>query len=217
MNAKVANTATVVIAACAVAVTAMVARREFFARPVAETNLVREIAGWRELANGGHVIGMKDAPIKIIEFADFQCPYCRQTHFQFRLMAEQYPGQVAVVYRHFPLSSHPFAFAAAVASECAAAQGRFTAFHDALYEHQDSLGIKPWTDFARAVNVPDVPEFRQCFAERRFEQRVRRDRALGDSIGVRGTPTVIVNGLLLSGMVSVAKWEELIDEALAGE
>lgn len=113
------------------------------------------------------------------------------------VMREHNP-RVALVYVHFPLSMHRFALPAARAAECAAAQGRFRAFHDALFDGQDSLGLKAWVSFAGDAEVADTAEFDRCVHKTGDIPLVQSGVTAGKRLGIRGTPTVLINGWELS-------------------
>ena len=106
----------------------------------------------------------------------------------------KYPQDVAVLFRHFPLPMHPYARPAALAAVCAAAQGRFETFYDALYNLQDSLGHMPWLRYAVRAGVPDTAAFATCVADSAGVARLTDDQAAGNKLQVEGTPTVLVNG-----------------------
>ena len=143
---SIANAFTGLLTVCALIVVTLVMRREFFPpqTPSVATSYPqpRVLTEWRDLASVGHVIGSPKARLKIVELSDFQCPFCNDLHLTLKLLLARHPGEIAVVYRHFPLPArmHPFAQAAAIASECAAAQHKFVEYHDALFERQDSIG-----------------------------------------------------------------------------
>jgi len=160
------------------------------------------------------VIGPLDAPVKLVEFSDFQCPYCAQLKPRLRDILARHRGRVAILYRHFPLQRlHPYAFSAANASECAAVQGRFQEFHDVLYEDQAAIGHRPWRDFALSASVPDLSRFERCVADTAFAFRVRADEGLARSINLGGTPTIIVDGLELGGP-TLAELEKQVEDAV---
>ena len=118
---------------------------------------------------------------------------------------------------HFPLDFHRFARPAARAAECAAAQDRFDEFADALFEKQDSLGLKPWGAYANAARVPDVLAFDRCVADTVTVARIENGRALGKQLDVQGTPTVLVNGWRLPMPPDSAELSSIISEVLAGK
>jgi protein-disulfide isomerase len=120
------------------------------------------------------------------------------------------------VYRHYPLERNPHAFTAAVAAECAGEQGRFEAYHNALFAQQDSIGKRPWNEYAREAMVPDTAAFRQCLREERFADKVRSDIVAGERAGVVATPAFIFDGKMVDGTVGAAQIEKWVAEQLSG-
>ncbi|HWK88494.1 MAG TPA: DsbA family protein, partial [Longimicrobium sp.] len=193
------NAATVVLVVCALTVTGLVVRRELFAArtppPAAAPAQEQVVRGWEKLAAEGAVIGRKDAPIKIVEFSDFQCPFCAVVRTKLDSLVARAPDRVQVVYRHLPLTAiHPHATKAGVASECAADQGRFKAYHDALFAGQKQIGTRPWAEFAREAGVPDLPRFDRCVESDETAGRVARDAAVAGQLRLEGTPVFIFDG-----------------------
>jgi protein-disulfide isomerase len=149
---------------------------------------------WRELVTAGTSIGSPGAAVTVIEFADFECPYCRRADSLFRIVTAKFPRQIDVVYVHFPITGHRFAGPAARAAECAATQGRFAAMHDLLFDKQDSLGLKTWASYADESGVPDMPRFNECVESTDDIPHLAAGIAAGNKIHVTGTPTIIVDG-----------------------
>ncbi|HXT17233.1 MAG TPA: DsbA family protein [Gemmatimonadaceae bacterium] len=177
------------------------------------------VANWRQLAEVGNVMGPATAPVTILELSDFQCPFCSQAAASIARLRRHYGAQIKVVFRHYPLTGlHPFAYAAAVASECAAEQGRFEPFHDAVFGNQDSIGKWSWSTVARRAGVADTTAFEACRgdATSAAQARVERDVATGHALGMTGTPTVIVQGLKFPGAPSYAVLDSLTKLVLAG-
>lgn len=210
------NGAIVVMALCALAVTGMLIRREFFPPAPQGTVLAPSaVRDWRRFASAGLRIGEPGARVTIVEFSDFQCPACRQFATQLDSVRARYPRDVAILFRHYPLEQiHPHAREAALAAECAAAQGHFTAFHDALFGAQDSIGKTPWSEFARRAQVANTAGFAACVTGRTYERRVQEDMQAGRELGVPGTPTVIVNGKKFTGAGDPEALMDLVDDAL---
>src|SRR5690606_8407676 len=177
MNLKLADYLTLVLVVCALLTVALVVRREFFLDvPAGGPEQVRFVEDWEVLVNGGSVVGSRQASVRIVEFSDFQCPFCAQAHYELRKLRQDNAGRVSIIYRHFPLEDiHPHAVTAALASECAGAQGRFEAYHDALFDRQRLIGVRDWTLFATDAQVPDLDVFKNCLTERQFEDRVKED------------------------------------------
>jgi protein-disulfide isomerase len=154
-----------------------------------------QIADWRRLAADGLILGAKTAPVTIVEFGDFQCPACRRFHQSVKSVMNKRPGLVQLVFVHLPLKTHPFAFQAAMGAECANAQGRFSAYADAVFSRQDLLASQPLIAFASNAGVPDLPRFERCIFESEPRTRVERGRSIADSLGFQATPTVLINGV----------------------
>ncbi|MEW5928204.1 MAG: thioredoxin domain-containing protein [Gemmatimonadota bacterium] len=211
---RLANGLTVLMAACAILVAGLAVRNQLLTPTGSNGGRIREVEGWRALAREGNVLGRPDAPVRIVELSDFQCPFCARAHLSLQAVRRKYGDQVAVVYRHFPLSGHRYARRAALASECAAEQGAFEPYHDLLFLQQDSIGIKPWERFAQEAGVGDVGMFRACVESERTAPRIERDAQLAARLGTRGTPTFIVNGRMFSGAISADEWDGWIRDAL---
>lgn len=208
------NLLTGILVVCALLVTAAVTRKEFFP-PQPEPREPREIPTWRELARAGQARGPATAPVTIVEFSDFQCPFCARARIAVDALEERYPGKVRLVFRHFPLDRiHPYARAAANASECAAQQGSFTPFRKAVFNQQGLIGTKPWGEFAREAGVADLAAFDACVTENRFAARVEADFSAGERIDLTGTPSIIVNNTLLPGTPTLDQLDAYVRAAM---
>jgi protein-disulfide isomerase len=201
--------------------TALVARQQFFGgrdmrRPGPSSPATPvKVANWQQYAIGGHRIGPSDAPVTVVEFADFECPFCRAFEVgALQAARTQFPNQIAVVFREWPLTGHKFAYPTARAAECAAAQGRFAAFHDLVYEEQDSLGFKRNVDFARDAGVANLDAFSKCTSDTAPVPEIEADRSAALKLGAGGTPAIIVDGLLLPGNPDTAAFIGYVRDAL---
>lgn len=175
----------------------------------------REVDNWAELVSGTNRLGPADASVVIVEFADFECPVCRYyNRGVLRAIRERFPRDVAIIYRHWPLSYHDNAYAAAAASECAAAQGKFEAFHDTLFEQQDALGRKSFDTFAAESGVPDLEAFKGCVAHGGKVPAIEDDIAMALGLGAPGTPTFVINGVVRNNVDSAA-FEALVEREVA--
>lgn len=154
----------------------------------------------QDLIERGHVEGFEDAPVTLIEFGDFQCPFCRDFHVNtLDLVRQAYvdTGVVKVVYNHFAFLGEE-SLRAAEASECAADQDRFFAYHDVLFEQQGPenegyLTTARLIEFAEDAEL-DTAAFETCLLNRPHQQTILDDRAFGSDLGVNSTPTVLING-----------------------
>ena len=176
-----------------------------------------EVKTWQSYSRVGLRIGAVDAPVTITEFSDFQCPFCKELNVALREIRKRYPTQVAIVFRHYPLERiHPYAWAGALAGECAAAQSRFEAFDDSVYSHQDLLGQRPWVQFAAEAGVADTGAFQRCLRDSSYVDHVRRDVQAGKALNVLGTPTVLVNRWRIRGPNSRDAIDSLVQKELKG-
>ncbi|MBI4639711.1 MAG: thioredoxin domain-containing protein [Candidatus Tectomicrobia bacterium] len=155
----------------------------------------------------------KDSPILIIEFSDFQCPFCGQVQPTLKEIFKHYSDQVSLVYRHFPLSIHPQAPKAGEASECAGDQGKFWEFHDYLFAHQNALEVPQLKAHAKAVGL-DSLAFDQCLDSGKYASKLARDLVEGQRVGVSGTPAFYINGRKLIGSQPLERFKEIIDQEL---
>jgi protein-disulfide isomerase len=143
--------------------------------------------------------GATSAPVTLIEFSDFQCPFCRQFTATLKAVEEKYGDNVRIVYRQFPIASiHPFAVKAAEASLCAHDQGKFWQLHDAMFRDQNKLSIPDLKQVATSLGLDRV-RFDQCLESGTHAAQVARDIREGERVGVSGTPAFFVNGIELRG------------------
>ena len=140
----------------------------------------------------GHIKGNPEAEITILEFSDFECPYCQRFNQTMNEAMKNYPNDIKWVYRHFPLSSHREARPSAEASECAAEQGKFWEFHDGLFANQSRLGKNLYLELARESKL-DLDSFEECFDSRKYKDKVEEDYQDGIALGIKGTPGNFIN------------------------
>jgi protein-disulfide isomerase len=160
--------------------------------------------------------GPADAPVTIVEFSDFHCPFCRSVQPTLNALLQKYPSQVRLVYRHFPLDSlHPQARRASEASWCAAEQNRFWEFHDRVYASGPDASEETIRRLAREAGL-DAAKLESCLASGRAAESIEKDLAEGSKFGVTGTPGFFVNGRTLSGHQPLESFVKIIDEELAG-
>ncbi|MDA0208503.1 MAG: thioredoxin domain-containing protein [bacterium] len=167
------------------------------------------------VANGDdHVRGnLNKAKVVLVEYSDFECPFCNRHHPTMQQIMEDYGDDVAWVWRHFPLSFHPNAQKAAEASECAADQGKFWEMADALTENYDQLNAALYSQLAEEVGL-NVNRFQTCLDSGEKAEEVRADMQTGATAGVSGTPATFVNGQLVSGAVPYTSFQQIIDAEL---
>jgi diadenylate cyclase len=160
-----------------------------------------------------HVRGAATAPVTLVEYGDFECPYCGRMYPVVKELRKRAGDRLRVVFRHFPLDSvHPHARRAAEAAEAAAAQGRFWEMHDLLFENQDDLDDEALRRYAARLGL-DMARFEDDLAERRHAPRVREDRLDGERTGVEGTPTFFINGARYEGSLDLEGMLAAVEEA----
>jgi protein-disulfide isomerase len=165
------------------------------------------------------VRGDASAPVTIVEFSDFHCPYCRTVQPTLLQLLDRYPGKVRLVYKDLPLDGlHPNARRASVAARCANDQGKFWQFHDALYSGSvgNDTSIETMKGVAQKVGL-DVEAFAQCAQSDRHSTGIEQDMAQAEKLGLSGTPAFFVNGRLLTGAQPLEGFAKIIDEELAGK
>lgn len=167
---------------------------------------------WQDWAETGIRIGPEDTPMVVATFVDFRCPYCRSLAPVLDSVLAEFKGDVALEIHHFPLESHELAVPTAIAAECADGQGKFRQMYYTLYNQMDSVGTKTWRALAADAEIGDIPAFEACIQlpGEKFS-RIAAGRALGERIGVTGTPTVYVNGTL-SRQRSVAGFRDIAEK-----
>jgi protein-disulfide isomerase len=158
-------------------------------------------------------LGPASAPVTLVAYSDFQCPFCRRAAPHVRKLVETYPDTVRLVWRHFPLPGHPDARAAAEAAACAGEQDAFWEYHDQLFGNQDALGSTDLRRYAEDLGV-DVSQFDACVESHRYESMVTDDLTSGSRLGVSATPAVFINGRLILGAVGSDVYQRVIDEEL---
>ncbi|MBU0635862.1 thioredoxin domain-containing protein [Candidatus Micrarchaeota archaeon] len=165
----------------------------------------------------GHWKGSPDAPVSIVEFSEFECPYCSRFYNDaHKQIIKQYvdTGKARIAFAHFPLSFHSNARPAANAAECAGEQGKFFEMHDKMFENQSALSDASYAQWAEELGL-DTTQFSECYSSTKYDNVVSSDFQIGQSVGVSGTPTVFVNGQKIVGAQPFSAFETAIEAALA--
>lgn len=162
--------------------------------------------------------GNKAAPVTIVEFSDFECPFCGKFYTEtYKQIIDTYvtTGKASLVFRDFPLSSiHPDAEKAAEAAECANEQGKFWEMHNKLFENQQALSVDNLKQYAKDLKLNTV-KFNDCLDTGKYEAEVAKDTKEAASYGVTGTPAFFINGRLIAGAYPFSEFKKIIDEELA--
>jgi predicted DsbA family dithiol-disulfide isomerase len=158
--------------------------------------------------------GPEYAPVTIVKFEDYQCPFCKQIQATLTELVSQYNGKIRLVHKDLPLDSiHPQARQAAEAARCADELGKFWSYHDLLYANSPNLSQENLKSYAKQVGL-DVNTFDRCLGSGRFKASVQQDLIDGAQLGVTGTPTFFINGRVISGHQPLEIFEAIIDEEL---
>lgn len=164
-------------------------------------------------ADDDPVKGPANAKITIIEFSDYQCPFCARAEPTMNQIIDTYKDDIKIVYRDFPLGFHENAQKAAEASECADEQGKFWEYHDKLFANQGALDIPSLKAYAIELKLNSA-QFNQCLDSGKYEPEVKKDLEDGKAAGVSGTPAFFINGRLVSGAQPFDNFKKVIDEEL---
>jgi protein-disulfide isomerase len=157
--------------------------------------------------------GPASAPVQIIEFSDFECPFCLRANPTIVQVLSAYGDRVRLVYRHYPLPNHPNARPAAEASACAQEQGRFWDYHDRLFANQSRLTTADLKQHAAELGL-DAGPFNACVDSRKYQKDVDADIEAANAAGVKGTPAFFINGRPLSGAQPLENFRRIIDDEL---
>ncbi|HVN37184.1 MAG TPA: thioredoxin domain-containing protein [Myxococcota bacterium] len=157
--------------------------------------------------------GNPDAKLAIVEFSDFQCPFCRRVTPTLAQIEREYGDKVRIVFKHMPLEMHPKAPAAHAAAEAAHQQGKFWEMHDLIFGNQEAMSPEKYVEYAKQLNL-DVDRFQKDVASAEIKARIEADEAEGQKLGLSGTPSFFVNGRYLSGAQPFDVFKQLIDQEL---
>ncbi len=160
------------------------------------------------------VLGPKDAPVKIIEFADYECPYCQKIYPDLKKLQTDFKGQVAFAFKDYPLPMHKHAEKAAEASRCAAEQGKYWEYHDVLFEKNAGLDPPQLKDYAQKLGL-DSAKFDACLDSGSQAAAIKLDKQEGEDLGLTGTPTLFINGHFFSGTTPYATLHDMVAQEIA--
>ncbi len=166
---------------------------------------------------GFYSLGPADAPIVLVEFSDYQCPYCKRWHDEvYKSLMAAYPGQVRFIYRNLPLTQiHPQAMNAAEAALCAGKQDAYWQYHEKLFENSAALSDDLYASLAADLGL-DASDFASCMTEHKYLDDIQADMQFAVNLGVQSTPTFFINGLAVVGAQPLSVFQQVIDDELAG-
>jgi protein-disulfide isomerase len=168
-----------------------------------------------EVANGPNAArGPEGAPVTIVEFADYQCPYCGRGYENMKAVVQKYPDKVKWYFRDFPLSFHQQAMSYATAATCAGKQGKFWEMHDSLLDNQKTMEAKGGPEGLATELGLDVNAFKACLEDKEVAASIMADMTDAQAVGVTGTPAYFINGIMVSGAQPVENFSAIIDREL---
>jgi len=164
-----------------------------------------------------YALGPADAPITIVEFSDYECPFCRRWYAEvYKPLLAAYPGKIRLVYRNLPLTSiHPDALAAAEAAMCAGEQDVYWKYHDKLFS-SEALGNSTFMQYAQELGL-NMAVFEACISDHKYQKTIQTDSDFAINLGINSTPTFFINGLALVGAQPLDVFKQVIDKELRGE
>ncbi len=161
-----------------------------------------------------HIQGGENAPITLVEYGDYQCPYCGRAYPIIKQVQKNYESKLRFVFRNFPLTEyHPMARAAAVTAEYAGTEGRYWEMHDLIFENQPKLSIEFLLSLAETLKL-SPEKLKEAFLNQTFDQKIRKDFLGGVKSGVNGTPTLYINEVRYGGLVDYQSIVSTIDETI---
>jgi len=190
------------------------ARQAFFDNLQTKYKVEKKLEPIRvEVATTGPSKGPANAPVTIVEFSDFQCPFCSRLTPTLKQVEQKYGDKVRLVFRQYPLPFHQNTQKAAEASLCAADQGKFWEMHDAMFAHQDALGVDQLKAKAAELGL-NAEQFNSCLDSGKTAAAIQADMKEGSAAGVNGTPAMFINGRFISGAVPLEQVTSVIDDEL---
>lgn len=162
----------------------------------------------------GMTRGPATAPVTIVEWSDYECPFCKAAQPVLEQLRAEFPEKLRIVFKDFPLRSHERAVPAAMAARCAGDQGWYWAYHELLFVGQPALSRDDLLSYAKRLDL-DAPRFTECLNGGRFRDAVLADQREGREAGVRATPTFFINGRKVEGALPIEEFREAVERALA--
>jgi protein-disulfide isomerase len=222
MSDKIERVLSVALTAAALFFAVILAKREFFDDdgrhlPGEESGPPKRVSNWAELRASGLTLWAPKSAVSVVEFADLECPACKQFHARLKETAAELHTPIGLIMVHFPLSVHRFAKPAARALECAYSSGAGARFVDVAYAKQDSFGLKPWLEYAKEAGIHDTSAFAWCVQDTARIQRVEEGRRLGEAMKLQGTPAIVINGWQFRGVPNDAQLRAAIKALSHGQ
>lgn len=214
MRESVLNVAIVTLAACAIITTGLVVRKELYPSAKPAREIGRTVSDWHQLSESRAKHGKADAEVVIVEFSDFSCPYCAQMVSPLQQLAQKYPDQIAIVYRHLPRPGNAYSYKAAIAAECGGRQNLFMRVRETLFEHQRNASERSFDHLVSSVGIPDATAFNDCLNDADMSKVIDDDVAAATSVGISATPTLVINDKILVGARTFEQLDSFVMAAM---
>jgi protein-disulfide isomerase len=214
MKETLLNVLTGTLALCAVIVTVLAVRAHFYSAPGEELPATVTEDTWNAILSSTDDGATSDSPVKIVEFFDYQCTYCRTTHQNLSELKRIYGESISIYYKHYPLLNNDTSYRLAGAAECAREQRQFEPFHNAVFENQQHLGVIPIDSLAIVFNIADPTLFNSCMNEERYSQVISNHTAIAAETEISSVPVTIINGRRINGAVPIDVLSQVIEEEL---
>ncbi|HMN24908.1 MAG TPA: thioredoxin domain-containing protein [Ignavibacteriaceae bacterium] len=212
MKIKTENIFTGILVICALIVTILFLRKEFSSNN-SKLN-ISIVENWKELISEDEKANSEYPKVYLIEFFDYECSYCSILDATLDTIQSKYGNKIKIIRYHFPLNIHPLAYRIAIAAECAGTQDVFDSYHKELMANQYKLNSINFTEVARLIGIKDIEKFQKCVNEEETADVISHDVQLAKKFNVNGTPTLIINNKMISGVVDSKEIEEIIKEFL---
>lgn len=161
-----------------------------------------------------HIQGSPEAPVVLVEYADYQCPYCGQAYSIIKQLQKRFGDKMAFVFRNYPIQElHPFAVHAALAAEAAKLQGKFWEMHDIIFENQRHLDDSSLLKYAKEIGL-DIPKFEKDFSSTTTIQKIQKDVQSGNDVTVQGTPAFFINGKFFPGNWTSTEFPDMLEKLI---
>lgn len=208
---SISNIVTVILVLCALFITSLIIHQSFFEKEniseLENESNVRVIDNWTDLPVDNLIEEFSDSDITIFKFYDYQCPFCKRSEGSIDSLMSKYEDNVNLIYTHYPLTTHEYAFDAAIASECARKQNSFDKYHHLLFENQENLESLSFTDLALEAGIRDELEFENCLSTLETSDVVNSGINLAEELEINLIPSYLINGTLVSGILTFEELE----------
>lgn len=217
MKEKISVATNIVLIVCAIVVTAILIKNEFFSSNINTSNgnsptiPIKEITGWEDFIQHSFIEGTPEAKATLIKYYDYECPFCTKLEDELKLLSKDIKNDVRIIYKHLPLDYHDNALSSAIAVECARKDNSFLPLHHLLFENNSSLSDSLIKDLALGLGIEEN-SFISCFENKETKDLIQNDIELAEKLGINSIPTIIINGSVYEGALTSSQLEVIISD-----